>query len=1169
MAMTAVPAVAQELGKYFNADGSRTDNLDTAMQSWRDDPEFKGTWGFAAINAEAAFARGITGKGVTIGLLDSGTKVSHPEFKDKNIKVLSFTGAYADGTPFDIRGDDPKDGHGTKMAGLLGAARNGIPMMGLAYGADLVIGSTGLNDSHDLEFATRPYEYFKLVQEALVESGVRIISNSWGQSPGVTGSLNYLNGFYARAPKPSYLDAMADAANAGVIQVVAGYNERTANPAITPILPHYRPELEKNWVAVANLNAPEELGYSNKCGAAKYWCISAPGDGSTSTSLDDGYASAGGTSSATPHASATLALLMQRFPGLGNNEIRQIMLTTATDIGEAGADAKFGWGRIDIAKAMNGPAQFLSRFNANLGAGVSDTWSNDISQVALDQRQKEEKAEITAWAKRKGEKRWETGAPDPQKSETFIRLTERYMNVSPAAKKLLEDAIAANLPVGFSGQKLRAALASAEADPVASALLALYEKQHPDWTGPFSTATDYTNFLSAYKDERSLAMAIASADPSMAELIENASEYLSSESRTGYLSTKTYEAGLTKSGLGSLTLAGKNTYRGDTIIDGGELAIAEQASIISNAFVNDTGRFSVDGTAANVSVNKGGQLRVSGTGTTGDLVLNGGLASLDGSSGRVAVNSGGRLAGTGKLAELSANAGGAVAPGHSIGILRVDGDATFKPGSVYEVEVAGGGSDRIDAEGKAYLLGGIVSIRPEAGGKALSPSDLVALRDRPYTILTAGDGVTGMFDAVEPRYVFIGASLGYDAISVKATLGRNDVAFASLGSTYNERALLGGIDNSGFGNPLHDMIVVAENKEMPAAVALAINEGLIAPTLAGVLARDASAIGNAAQNRMRAAFNGVTVKEQATTAPLAFAPAQGTKTGDAFDAVTPPPATTALWGEAYGAFAHAAGDGNAAGYSRDTGGFVTGLDGVVAETWRMGVLAGYGNTSLDSGTSKASVDSYSVGLYGGTAWDNLRLSLGTALSQNEIDADRTAVFGDLVNRHSASYDAKSVQVFGELGYAVRSAYADFEPFAAASYVHLKTGGFQENGGISNLSGLGGTTDLTTTTLGLRASREFALSDRVSLTARGLLGWSHAFGDVTPAAKLAFAGGQPFDVKGLAVARDTGIVEAGFDFTLSPSKGISGNVTTLGLTYSGQFSESASNNALKADLTVRF
>jgi subtilase-type serine protease len=1240
IALPAVPSLAQEAGKYFMADGTKTDDLDTAMQSWRDDPEFKGTWGFAAINAEAAFARGITGKGVTIGLLDSGTKVSHPEFKDKNIKVLSFTGTYADGTPFDIRGDDPKDGHGTKMAGLLGAARDHTGMMGLAYGAGLVIGSTGLDDSHDLEYATRPYEYFKLVQEGLVKSGVRIISNSWGQAPGVTGGLDYLNGFYSRAPKPSYLDAMADAANAGLIQVVAGYNERTANPAITPILPHYRPELEKNWIAVANLNAPEELGSSNKCGAAKYWCISAPGDGSKSTSLDDGYTSAGGTSSATPHASATLALLMQRFPGLGNDEIRQIMLTTATDIGDAGVDAKFGWGRIDIAKAMNGPAQFLSRFNANLGEGVSDTWSNDITQVALDQRRQEEQQEITDWATRKAALGLNDGIP----ANLVETLAGTLVNDVPEGKKLLKAAIAANIQEKYTAEKLQTALAAARANPAGSALLALYEKSHPGWASGWSTETDYTNFIASYTDDRAIAGVIAQP---AAEGVK--SEFASTETRTAYLATKTYDAGITKSGEGSLTLAGKNTWRGDTIVDGGQLAIAEGGSIISNTFVNDTGEFTVDGTAANATINKGGQFKVGETGTVGDmtfnggwgiingkggnasvnggsltigdggtagdLVLNGGMSAVYGMAGNATVNADGELGGKGgSVASLVVNRDGLVSPagqfhtqeqddglvkswpphGTEIGVLTVTGDATFHPGSLLNIGIMwdASGADLLKVGGTATLLGGVVSVRLENNMAILSQKAIESFcLDNDYEILNAGKGVEGRFESVLPQYNYVTAELDYSDAN-KVTLGfgltnagrdeqdrlAREEALRLLkervknlvlidATTKNQIAVGGAIKSLELDNRLLTTVLFSEIGSD------SLNydglSGEVHATLAGMLSKDAGYVSDAAQNRLRAAFDGVAAKPQVTAAPLSFAPAQRANTSDAFASITPAPATTALWGEAYGSWAHADGDGNAAGYSRNIGGFVTGLDGMVADTWRMGVLAAYGNTSLDSGASHASVDSYSVGLYGGTAWDNLRLSLGTALTQNEIGTHRTAAFGDLVNRHSASYGAKTVQVFGELGYAVKTAYADFEPFAAASYVHLRSGGFQENGEISNLTGLAGTSDLTTTTLGLRVSHDFAYGDTISLTARGLLGWSHAFGDVTPEAKLAFAGGQPFAVEGLPVARDTGIVEAGFDFTLSPSKGEFGNSTTLGLTYKGQFSSQAHDNAVKADLTVRF
>jgi hypothetical protein len=63
-------------------------------------------------------------------------------------------------------------------------------------------------------------------------------------------------------------------------------------------------------------------------------------------------------------------------------------------------------------------------------------------------------------------------------------------------------------------------------------------------------------------------------------------------------------------------------------------------------------------------------------------------------------------------------------------------------------------------------------------------------------------------------------------------------------------------------------------------------------------------------------------------------------------------------------------------------------------------------------------------------------------------------------------------------------------------VNLDTDGFTETGGAAALNVLGDETTVTFTTLGLRASHQFSLDNGFSMTARGMLGWRHAFGDVT-------------------------------------------------------------------------
>lgn len=82
-----------------------------------------------------------------------------------------------------------------------------------------------------------------------------------------------------------------------------------------------------------------------------------------------------------------------------------------------------------------------------------------------------------------------------------------------------------------------------------------------------------------------------------------------------------------------------------------------------------------------------------------------------------------------------------------------------------------------------------------------------------------------------------------------------------------------------------------------------------------------------------------------------------------------------------------------------------------------------------------------------------------------------------------------------------------EPFANLAYVNVHTNGFSEQGGASTLTVYGGSNDSTFTTLGFRASSDLDIG-AARATVRGMIGWRHAYGDVTPTVSQAFTGVAP-------------------------------------------------------------
>jgi subtilase-type serine protease len=417
--------------------------------SWRT-PEFLRDWGLRAMGAEYAYAVGFSGMGLKVGEVDSGYDASHPEFP-----VSRFHGVLVGTVPGAYSGVY-NDRHGTHVGGSIAASRDGgsatANMHGVAFNADLHVVNTARSDSANFGRPT-PGQSAALaaddrhIADAYRQAnaqGVRIISTSWGSPPSgerydTMAQLHAANGYYVA--NTTWMRGAFDAAKTGTLMVFSAGNGGWLNPSARAAAPYFDPKLEANWLAVSALstagqtlnadgsvNVPGTQNF-NKCGVAKWSCVTAPGAGINGTVLAGGYASLSGTSMAAPHASGALALVMERFSYLTNEQVLTVLKTTATQNAtianpagpgtlanpEAGQQVKVpdvvnGWGTPSLRRAMNGPGQLLGPFAVDT-QGRSDTWSNSISDIALKARRTEDANEAVAWGATRQAKGWTAGLP--------------------------------------------------------------------------------------------------------------------------------------------------------------------------------------------------------------------------------------------------------------------------------------------------------------------------------------------------------------------------------------------------------------------------------------------------------------------------------------------------------------------------------------------------------------------------------------------------------------------------------------------------------------------------------------------------------------------------------------------------------------------------------------
>ncbi|MGI6855386.1 autotransporter outer membrane beta-barrel domain-containing protein [Mesorhizobium sp. 1B3] len=594
-------------------------------------------------------------------------------------------------------------------------------------------------------------------------------------------------------------------------------------------------------------------------------------------------------------------------------------------------------------------------------------------------------------------------------------------------------------------------------------------------------------------------------------------------------------------------------FAGDIAIGSGatfnfdQVADADYAGVISGtgSFVKSgTGllRLSGDSSAfAGATIIQGGAL----------LIGNEGVGTLGGS---LLVQSGGLLGGTGTLGSaastITIGPGGVHAPGNSIGTQTIAGD--YVNHGTLRIEGTPGKADKLVVMGSVDISGSTLDL-------LLSPVEAAAwpIANGPFTLIDKQSvgSVGGTFGTVNGNLLFLTPTLDYaggDGNDVTLELSRNEVAFAAVGRTRNQIATGEAVDRLPGTNPVWNALALSTDEDEVRA-AFDLLSGEIHASARAALIEDSVHIRNAVSDRIGAAFKGV---DAASVPVLAYGPG-----GPALA-----PADTdrfAAWGRAFGSWGFFDDSNDAASLDHSTAGILVGADGQAFDNWRLGLIAGYSHSSFDAKDrgSSGSSDNYHLGVYGGAQWGQLGFRSGLAYSWHDIETDRSIAFPGFRDQLTAGYDAATAQVFTELGYRIDRDGFGFEPFANLAYVNVHTDGFREEGGDAALASRSSDSDTTFITLGLRAAADFNVGG-IKTTARGMLGWRHAFGDGTPIALNAFAGGDAFDIAGVPIARDAVVIEGGFDLAIAPD-------AALGLSYSGQIASGARGHGVKADFTMKF
>ena len=278
-------------------------------------------WGVDMIDADVVWSSYLLrGAGIKVGIIDTGIDQTHPDLQANimgGVSCVSYTTSYND-----------DNGHGSHVSGTVAGVDNTIGVIGVAPSASLygikVLNRSGRGYTSDIIAG----------MQWAIDNDMDVINMSLGGS--------------------TYVEAYETATNAvldaGVVMVCSAGNSGPDENTVG------YPAAFEGVIAVAATDSADLVASFSSRGPEVD--VAAPGVSIYSTSKSGGYATMSGTSMAAPHVTGTVALMLQSPDPNGDGtwtplEAELRLESTALELGAAGFDTAYGWGRIIANLAIN------------------------------------------------------------------------------------------------------------------------------------------------------------------------------------------------------------------------------------------------------------------------------------------------------------------------------------------------------------------------------------------------------------------------------------------------------------------------------------------------------------------------------------------------------------------------------------------------------------------------------------------------------------------------------------------------------------------------------------------------------------------------------------------------------------------------------------------------